>query len=76
MNVYVVFVCEHPYGYDNFVTGWLLIHVYALVDFLDFVIVLFQCGVFEYVLFYGGWGTCCVYLQNVFVYAEKTVSGG
>ena len=33
---------------------WLLLHVYALVDFLDFVAVLFQSGVFEYILFYGG----------------------
>ena len=32
-------------------SGWLLLHVYVLVDFLDFVIVLFQSVVFEYVLF-------------------------
>ena len=55
--------------------GCFYIYVYVLVGFLDFVIVLFQSGVFEYVLFYGGWGAWCVYLQNVFVYAEKTVSG-
>ena len=55
--------------------GCCYIHVYVLVGFLDYVIVLIQSGVFEYVLFYGGWGACCVYLQNVFVYAEKNVSG-
>ena len=76
MNVYVVLVCEHPYDLAIFVSGWYLLHVHVLVDFLDFVIVLFQSGVFEHVLFYGGWGACCVYLQNAFVYAEKTVSGG
>ena len=59
----------------NFLSGWLLLHLYVLVDFLDFVD-LFQIDVFEYVLVYGGWGACCVYLQNTFVYAEKTVSGG
>ena len=53
--------------------GCCYIHVNFLVDFLDFVIVLFQSGVFENVFFYGGGGACCVYLQNVFVYAEKTV---
>ena len=56
--------------------GCCYIHVYVLVDFLDFVIVLSQSGVFEYVLFHGGWAACCVYLQTVFVYTEKTVSGG
>ena len=30
---------------------WLLLHVYVLVDVLDFVIVLFQSGAFEYILF-------------------------
>ena len=42
---------------------------------LIFDIVLFYSGVFEYVLFYGGWGTCCAYLQNVFVYTEKLFRG-
>ena len=28
--------------------------MHVLVDFLDFVDVLFQSGIFEYVLFYGG----------------------
>ena len=60
-------------------SGWLLLHVYILDAFLDLVIVLFQSGVFEHilVLVYTGWGRgCCAYLQNVFVYAEKTASGG
>ena len=34
-----------------FVSAWLWPQVYVLVDVLDFVIVLFQSGVFEYVLF-------------------------
>ena len=32
------------------VSAWLLLHVYVLVDVLDFVIVLFRNGVFEYIL--------------------------
>ena len=31
------------------VSAWLLLHVYVLVYVLDFVIVLFQSGVFEYI---------------------------
>ena len=63
--------------FENFVSAWLLLHVYVLVNVLDFVIVLFQGGVFEYMLVYSGWGRgCYAYLQNVFVYAEKTASGG
>ena len=31
--------------------AWLLLHVYFLVDVLDFVIVLFRNGVCEYILF-------------------------
>ena len=62
--------------FENFVSGWLLLHVHVLIDFLDFVDMLFQSGVFEYVLSYGSRGVCCVYLQNVLVYAEKTVLGG
>ena len=77
MNVYVVLVCEHPYDLRILCPGGICyMYVCVLVDFLEFVIVLFQSGAFEYVLFYGGWGVCCVYLQNVFVYAEKNVSGG
>ena len=32
-------------------SAWLLLHAYVLVDVLDFVIVLFQSGVVEYILF-------------------------
>ena len=35
-------------------SGWLLSHVYVLVDFLDFVDVLFQRGVFGICIVYGG----------------------
>ena len=55
----------------------LLLHVYILIDVLGFVIVLFQSGVFEYILVYSSCrGGCCAYLQNVFVYAEKNAWGG
>ena len=37
-----------------FVSAWLLLQVYVLVDVLDFVVVLFQSGVFEYLLVYSG----------------------
>ena len=57
--------------------------MYVLVDFLYFVDVLFQSDVFECVLFFrcnfaivGVRGGCYVYLQDAFVYTEKTVSGG
>ena len=40
--------------FDNYVSEWFLLHEYVLVDSLDDVKVLFQSGVFEYVLFYGG----------------------
>ena len=33
------------------VSAWLLLHVYVLADVLDVVIVLFQSGVFDYILF-------------------------
>ena len=58
--------------------------MYALVEFLDFVDVLFQSGIFDYVRFHGGvlrfmcgggsFAACFVYLQNVFVYAEQAFS--
>ena len=32
-----------------FVSAWFLLHVYVLVDVLDFVVVLYQSGVFEYI---------------------------
>ena len=57
---------------NNFVSAWLLLHVYGLVDVLDFVIVLFQNGVFEYILVYSACGGgCCAYLQNVFVFLTR-----
>ena len=31
-------------------SAWLLLHVYVLVDVLDFVIVLYKSGVFECIL--------------------------
>ena len=34
-----------------FVSAWLLLHMYVLVDVLDFVIVLFQNGAVECILF-------------------------
>ena len=34
-----------------FVSARMLLHVYVLVDVLDFVIVLFLSGVLEYILF-------------------------
>ena len=65
------------FTFENFVPAWLLLHVYVSVDVLDFVIVLFQSGAFEYILVYSGsGGGCCAFLQNVFLYAEKTASGG
>ena len=57
-------------------SGWLLLHVYVLVDFLNFVDLLFRSGVFKYVLFCGGWGARCVYLQKVFVYVAELFRGG
>ena len=39
-----------------FVFAWLLLYVYVLCDVLDFVLVLFQSGVFKYILVCGGWG--------------------
>ena len=73
MNVYAVLGREHLYDCEDFVPGWLLLHVYVLVDSLDFVIVLFRRGVFEYVLFYGGWGACYVYVfaNRICVRREK-----
>ena len=62
-----------------YVTTWFLLHVYVLVDVLDFIILFYQSRVFEYILVYSGWGGgggCCIYLQNVCMYAEKTALGG
>ena len=56
---------------------WLLLPLHVLVEVLDFVIVLIVSGVSEYILIYSAWGGgCSSYLQNIFVYAEKTASGG
>ena len=38
-----------------FVSVWLLLHVYVLVDVLDFVMVLFQNGVLKHILFVSAW---------------------
>ena len=77
-----VIVLYHSGVFDTyyFVPSWLSLHVNVLVNVLDFVIVLFQSGVFKYVLVYSVWGAggeggCCEYIQNVFMYAEKTASG-
>ena len=37
------------------VFAWLLLHVYVLVNVLDFVIVLFRSGVFDHILVHSGW---------------------
>ena len=69
----MVLMCEHPYDLRFLCLGGCCYMRMFWYFFLDFGVVLFQSGVFEYVV--GGWGACCVYLQNVFLYAEKTVSG-
>ena len=48
--------------------GWLLLHVYVLVDFLHFVGVLFHSDVFEYVTF------CCGLLHFMCVAGGAVVS--
>ena len=65
----------------------LLLHAYTLAGFLGFVDVLFQSIVFEYMCFtvvlfilgvYGdgaNLGAWSVYMQNVFMHAEKAFSG-
>ena len=48
------FSCFFAVVFSNthyFVSEWLLLHVHASVDVLDFVIVLFQNGVLKYMLF-------------------------
>ena len=58
--------------------AWSLLYVYVFVDVLDFVIVLFQSGVFKNILVCSGWLelACCAYPRNVLMYAEKPASGG
>ena len=41
-----------------YVSAWMLLHVYVVAEVLDFVIVLFQSGVFEYILFCVHVGVC------------------
>ena len=50
----------------EFVPAWLLLHVYVLVDLLDFVIVLFQSGVLEYISFVSAW----MLLYDVYVLVD------
>ena len=50
------FVCRRVCGFSvwtflEFVSAWLLLHVYVLVDVPHFVILLFQSGALEYMLF-------------------------
>ena len=45
------------------VSAWSLLHVYVLVDVLDFVIVLFQNGVIKYILFVSAWMLLHVYVM-------------
>ena len=63
--------------FENFVSAWSLLHVYVLVDALDFVIVLFQTGVFEYMLVYSGWGGGLLCIDaNEFVCTPKKLLRG
>ena len=45
-----------------FVSEWMLLNVYVLVDVLGFVIVLFHCGVFEHVLICFSRSCCCTHM--------------
>ena len=45
-----------------FVSTSVFVHVYVLVDVLDFVIVLIQSGIFEYILDYSGWGGAVLHI--------------
>ena len=51
--------------------------MYVLVDVLDFVIVLFQSCVFEYILVYSGWGggLLCI-AANVFACTPRKLRRG
>ena len=51
-----------PNTYFFCVRAWLLLHVYVFVDVLDVVIVLFQNGVLEYILFVSAWMLLYVYV--------------
>ena len=46
--------------------------MYILVDVLDFAIVLYQSGVFEYILVYsGGGGLFCISAKRIYVRREN-----
>ena len=59
-----------------FVTAWFLLHVYVLVDVLDFIIVLYQSRVFEYILVYSGWGGAVVYICKTYLCTPRTLLRG
>ena len=40
--------------------------MYVLGDVLDFVIVLFQSGVFKYILVCSGWGGAVVHIRRTY----------
>ena len=54
-----------------FGSSWSLLHVYVLVHVLDIVIVLFQSGVFKYILVCSGWGGAagllCISAKRIYV---------
>ena len=55
---------------------WLLLHVYILVDVLDFVIVLFQSGVFDYILVYSVWGGAYVDICKTYLCTPRKLLRG
>ena len=57
-----------------FVTAWFLLHVYVLVDVLDFIIVLYQSDVFEYILVYSGWAV--VYICKTYLCTPRKLVRG
>ena len=61
-----------------FVTAWFLLHVYVLVDVLDFIRVLYQSCVFKNILVYSGWGgvrLLSISVQNNFRTPRKLLWG-
>ena len=67
----MVLVRGHP-----FVSAWLLLHVYVLVDVLDFAIVLFENGVFEYILAYSGSGGAVVHICKTYLCTTRKMLRG
>ena len=57
-----------------FVTAWFLLHVYVLVDVLDFIIVLYHSRVFKYMLVYSG-GGLCISAKRIYVRRENCFNG-